>query len=272
MRETTGLLDRCSDALGVMGEFRWFSHLTAARLWGIPIPVSYRDDEPLHVLTFAGAEPVRRPGIVGWASEDARLERRWWKELPVISAADVWCQLAVPGATGRDRDTRRASALPVDWLIAAGDYLLTGPYRDGGGRVPLCTASDLADAVRRHRGKRGAKSLAVAIDQVRTPVHSPRETQLRLCLIDRGLPEPRVQVAVETVDGIRHADLGYPEARVLIEYQGDHHRTDRGQWQRDLRRTQLFEDAGYRVILVTAADLDDGGVALAGRIRRALRR
>ena len=101
------------------------------------------------------------------------------------------------------------------------------------------------------------------------PVDSPRESLLRLILVAGGLPEPEVQFAVRTAQGIRHADLGYRDARLLIEYQGDDHRTSRKRWLEDVTRRQLFEDAGYRVIEIGAADLADEA-ALVARVRRAL--
>jgi very-short-patch-repair endonuclease len=174
----------------------------------------------------------------------------------------------MPGATGAFESGRKR-ALSAEWLVAVADYVLTGPRVDGR-RRPLCSRRQLEAALRSHRGKRGAKSLAWALDRVRSPVHSPQETRLRLGLVDQGLPEPEVQFEVQTAAGIRHADLGYREARVLLEYQGDHHRTDAKQWRTDLTRVQLFEDAGYRTILVGADDLGDGLPALASRVRRAL--
>lgn len=66
---------------------------------------------------------------------------------------------------------------------------------------------------------------------------------------------------------------------MLLEYQGDEHRTSRRRWLSDLTRTQLLDDAGYRTILVGDADLvpmtdgDDQSPlrcpALAARVRRA---
>ncbi|MET0673839.1 MAG: hypothetical protein ABWY37_10130, partial [Microbacterium pygmaeum] len=67
-----------------------------------------------------------------------------------------------------------------------------------------------------------------------------------------------------------HADLGYPDARVVLEYQGDHHRSDRKQWLDDLHRVQLMQDAGYHVIQVGAHDLVPDCSDLAARVRRAL--
>lgn len=247
-----------------------FSHLTAARIWGMPLPWYEREDEPLHVLSIADSAPMRREGVVGWETEDVDVPRELRDGMPVVAPATVWTQLAVPGALGRNARTGRPRGLSEEWLVAVGDYLVSGPRRNGE-RHPLCTVADLRAALARHRGKRGAKTLSLAIDQIRRPVDSSQETFLRLGLVAHGLPEPEVQFPVMTVEGLRHADLGYREARLLLEYQGDHHRLDRKQWLEDLRRVQLFQDAGYRPILVGAQDLGDGLPALAMRVRRALR-
>lgn len=261
-------VDGCRRAQPLLGSHRWFSHLTAARLWGIPLPFFWQEDEPLHVLTLPGSEPLHRPGIVGW--ESARHPGgEIVAGMPVVPAAAVWAQLAVPGATGIHPESGRRRSLDVRWLVAAADYLLTGP-RLRGGRVPLCTAEDLAAALQAHRGRRGARALATALPQARVGAQSPRETLLRLALVARGLPEPAVQPPVLTREGIRHPDLGYLDERVLIEYQGDHHRTDRRQWREDLKRQQLFEDAGYRVIAVGIDEFEDECLALAQRVLRAL--
>ncbi|MFB8892689.1 hypothetical protein [Microbacterium plantarum] len=116
----------------------------------------------------------------------------------------------------------------------------------------------------------GARSLRAALDRARSPVDSPRESLLRVALVDAGIPEPRVQLAIRTAAGMRHADLGWPEHRLLLEYQGDEHRTSRRRWLDDLTRIRLLEDAGYRVILVGVADIEDDARSLTARIRRAL--
>lgn len=265
-----GVLARVEHLRPLLSPEQLFSHLTAARLWGMPLPWREREDEPLHVLAMADAAPMRRDGVIGWETEDAEVAHGTSGDLPLVAPAQVWTQLAVPGALGRDAATARRQSLSPDWLVAVGDYLVSGP-RSRGTRHPLCTLADLRAALARHRGKRGAKALAFAIDRIRRPVDSSRETFLRLGLVAHGLPEPEVQFPVMTADGLRHADLGYREARVLLEYQGDHHRVDRGQWLEDLQRVQLFQDAGFHPILVGARDLGPGLPALAGRVRRALR-
>lgn len=104
------------------------------------------------------------------------------------------------------------------------------------------------------------------------PVDSVRETFLRLALTDAGLPEPTVQLRVPTAEGDRHADLGYPAAGLLLEYLGDAHRTSRRRWLDDLTRVQLFQDAGWDVMMIGAADLDPDPAALIERVRRKLAR
>lgn len=262
------LVTRCEHLVPLLGEQHWFSHLTAARLWGMPVPTRWSPGEPLRVMALADAAPMRRAEVIGWETE-GDLPRTMLGALPLVAPADVWCQLAVRGSIGVDAETGWKRNLDRDWLVAVGDFLLTGP-KLGAARRPLCTLDELTEAVARRRGRRGVKDLAWAVEHVRAPVHSPKETFTRLGLVACGLPEPEVQVPVLTAEGWRHSDLGYPEARLLIEYQGDHHRTDRAQWLSDLTRVQLFEDAGYRVMLVGDADITPDCRALAARIRRAL--
>lgn len=43
------------------GPQHWFGSLTAARLWGMPVPPHYSPLEPLHVLTVAGTRAAAAP-------------------------------------------------------------------------------------------------------------------------------------------------------------------------------------------------------------------
>lgn len=256
------LAERCRALLPVMRSEHWFSHATAARLWGMPLPVRAASDEPLHVLAVGSRRSPRRGGVVGWQTADVELPREVLGLLPVVSPVAVWSQLAVTGSIGPGR------ALSREQLVAVGDSLVTPQRRPW--RAALCTVDDLARVAADRAGQRGAASLEWALRRVRAGAESPKETELRLGLVASGLPEPEVQVGVMTADGLRHADLGYRRARLLLEYQGDEHRTSRSRWLADLTRRQLFEDAGYRVIDVGAHDLEAGCRALAERVRRAL--
>jgi hypothetical protein len=81
---------------------------------------------------------------------------------------------------------------------------------------------------------------------------SPKETWLRLVLIDGGLPAPRTQIHV--TDGVSDAfiDMGYDEPMVGLDYEGAHHREDRGQYVYDIGRAELVDRQGWIDIRVVA--------------------
>ena len=83
------------------------------------------------------------------------------------------------------------------------------------------------------------------------------ESRLRMLLIEAGFTRFRSNLDINTGSGrfIARADLVDMERRLIIEYEGDHHRTDATQWHRDVRRTADLEDAGWRVLRVTRSDL-----------------
>jgi very-short-patch-repair endonuclease len=96
------------------------------------------------------------------------------------------------------------------------------------------------------------------------------ETLLRLLLIRSGLPEPDVNPPMLIAGKTLHPDLAYPQWRVVLEYEGDGHRTDPRQWRRDITRREAFEDAGYRVIRVHSEDVLAEPAAFLSRVCRIL--
>jgi very-short-patch-repair endonuclease len=54
-------------------------------------------------------------------------------------------------------------------------------------------------------------------------------------------------------------DMGWEAVKVAVEYEGDHHRTDRRQFNRDIARLDaLSTELGWIVIRVTAEDVPGG--------------
>ncbi|MDW4572268.1 hypothetical protein R8Z57_05680 [Microbacterium sp. M3] len=262
-----GAMARCERLIPALGPNHWFSHRTAARIWGIPLAPAYSPHEGLHVLAVGTRVAVRHAGVIGWVTGDDLVERGMFDLLPVVSPAEAWCQLAQRGAVVSGQ------VIAHEWLVAAADYVLTGRrLADGTRAAPLSTVEELRAAIARRGRGRGTAALRRALDDARFPVDSPYETLTRLGLVANGLPEPQVQVAVETSIGVRHADLGYRREKLLIEYQGEEHRTSRKRWLADLTRVQLFQDAGYEVFLIGADDVVPDCSALAARVARFLRR
>lgn len=91
------------------------------------------------------------------------------------------------------------------------------------------------------------------------------ETRLRLLLVLSGLPRPQVQVSLPGV--FARADLYYPDARLVIEYDGATHRTSLAA---DNRRQNRLIEAGYRVLRFTASDVLGNPAAVVELVRRAL--
>ena len=104
-------------------------------------------------------------------------------------------------------------------------------------------------------------------DEMAEPAESPMETRLRWMLLDSGLPRPQVQAELRNDDGrfLGRADLYYPSARLVIEYDGANHR-DR--LVEDNRRQNALLGAGFKLLRFTAADRPE---AITTLVRRALR-
>jgi hypothetical protein len=243
--EATGLRQRCEALMTLLPVGAAFSHTTAALLWGAPVP---REDELSMHLVVPGARsrPVR-PGIVGHRSRAPRVTMLG--TLPVVEPAQMFVQLA--------------TMLDHDDLVAVGDYLVT-PQRVA--RKPaIASVDDLAAAI--PPGARGAARARDALRDVRIGADSPMETRLRLLLVRAGLPEPELNPELVGL----HPDLLYRRDRLVIEYEGDHHRTDPRTWRHDIARRERFQAAGFRVMQVHAADLRDEPAALAARVAAAIR-
>jgi hypothetical protein len=105
-------------------------------------------------------------------------------------------------------------------------------------------------------GRRGVARLRERLDLVEPATESPMETHLRLVLADDGAPPLCAQYEVRDSSGrlIARVDFAYPQWRIAIEYEGDHHR-GRIQFRRDVTRLNALREAGWLVLRFTADDL-----------------
>jgi len=126
----------------------------------------------------------------------------------------------------------------------------------------LTSAATLQMEGGRHRP--GAGRLRY-LAQLAAPAESPMETRLRWLLIDAGLPRPEVQTKLR--NGAARADLYYPQARLVVEYDGGNHRE---RLVEDDQRQNLLVDAGYQVLRFTAADIYNHADVVVAQVRAAL--
>lgn len=68
---------------------------------------------------------------------------------------------------------------------------------------------------------------------------------------------------------IAEVDMGWEEFKIAVEYEGDHHRTDRRQFSRDIHRFDQMIELGWIVIRVT---VEDTPASITHRIAAALAR
>jgi hypothetical protein len=127
---------------------------------------------------------------------------------------------------------------------------------------------DVMLLAKRYRSARGTLRLREVLSLVDSGAASPRESWLRLLLVDAGLPAPSTQIPV--VDGwtlLALLDMGWEEFKVAAEYDGDQHRTDRRQYVRDIERQRKLERGGWILVRVIAEDRPG---EIIERVRRAL--
>ncbi|OMC18693.1 endonuclease domain-containing protein [Mycobacterium colombiense] len=152
-----------------------------------------------------------------------------------------------------------ARQLPIGEAVARLDALM---------RAAPFSTHDVLVLAERHAGARGLRQLRAALPLVDPGAASPKETSLRLLLIDAGLPVPATQIPVQqNWRLIACLDMGWEDYKVAAEYDGDHHRANRRQYAHDQNRLRKLEELGWTVIRVIAEDKPEDVVR---RVRDAL--
>jgi very-short-patch-repair endonuclease len=230
------------------------SYLSAAVLWGFPLPQAVGHLAVIHLTRQPGRRAVRRRNVVGHEQVLTPDE--------IVTGALVSC--TSPLRTWFDL----ARILGLDDLVIAGDFLLRR-------KNPLTTIDALDAFLARKVGMAGHRRALKARALMRANTDSPKETELRLLLIRHGLPEPKINVPIfdETGGWIQDPDLSYDREKVAIQYDGGHH-AGPAQRRSDIYRDENARDAGWRVVVLTQRDLDPFAPGMeptaATRVRAAL--
>ena len=221
----------------------------------------------------------RRGGIVAGVAASALHGARWVDA--DIRIELVWSNTRPPrGIVAReqllaDDEARRVAGLPVTTPARTaydmGRYLPRGQAvarLDALMRATPFSTEDVLLLAERYPAARGIRRLRTVLRLVDGGASSPKETWLRLLLVDAGLPSPTTQIpVVEGYRALAMLDMGWAEFGVAVEYDGDHHRSDRRQYVKDQWRLRKLAELGWVIVRVIAEDKPQDVVE---RVRRAL--
>lgn len=214
-----------------------FSHITAARLHELPVPWRLQGTHLFDVTVPQGRRAPRGKRVRGHQSG--------------LREGDIDTRTRVPATTPERTFCDLASMLTLAELVAVGDAIA----RRGGPPA----LKRLAHAVAVHPRRKYSRVLRYALELLDPKAESPKESELRVLLIEAGFASPTANHVV--VDGagsfVARVDLAYPAQKVALEYEGDHHRETKEQWRKDLKRRRRLEALGWIYLPVTAADLAD---------------
>jgi hypothetical protein len=232
---------------------------SAAVVFGAPV-------RPGPLLEVGVVSPQRAPrakGVHGRRIADHLVDVIEHDGLAISSPATTWAMLC-RGMTVRE-------------LVQIGDWMVRVPRDARGTPHPagrLATPDDLRAAAEAGPRPPGTQRLRAALERISVGSSSPRETDFRLAWLDAGLPAPTLDCVIR--DHSRRmlgiSEFLFEEYGVVVEIEGDHHRTSRDQWNRDIQKYRDYEEVGLTVVRITAADQygdDSKAIAL---VRAALQR
>lgn len=206
------------------------SHLTAARLWGLEVPLVGADVQ-VHLTVPSGARTRHRADRRIHFSDVPAPETRRRHGVLVTSSSRTWIDLA--------------ATVPPAALLAVTDQLLARGF----------PAEEFPVLLHRYRGRRGVAVARRVVPRADALAGSPMESVLRWLALEAGLPRPVLQHVVR-VDGrfAGRVDMAWPDRKVLVEFDGEVHR-ERDVFVDDLRRQNRLVLAGWTVLRFTSADV-----------------
>jgi very-short-patch-repair endonuclease len=222
------------------------SHTTAALLWGLPL-----------------VRPPAAVHLIQAFNPNGSLPRDVVRHVAALRPEDVVVRAGQPVTTLERTAVDCATTLGPDGGLVVVDAAL----HQGADRATL------ADLLARRVGARGVRVARAVLAVADGGAESPGETLARLALLRLGVVAPVTQVAVETHLGMFWTDFGWPEWRVVGEYDGVAKYTTHGDAAdavlREKRRQEAIEEAGTTVLRVVSQDCRTPELLL-GRLRRVL--
>ncbi|WP_243841413.1 hypothetical protein [Mycobacterium sp. DL592] len=131
---------------------------------------------------------------------------------------------------------------------------------------------DVHAVITRHSGVRGLDQLRRVLEIVDGGSESPYESLTRIVLLRNGFPRPETQIRVCDENGfvVARLDMGWPQWRVGVDFDGAHHWTDPKQRSNDVERYAMLPELGWIDVRLTSSMLHNRPHAFLDRVGRAL--
>jgi very-short-patch-repair endonuclease len=224
-----------ADGRGVLG------HRTFGAIWGM----TEAPESPVELTVVGNGMRSRRGLIVHRVNS--------------LSPADVRLCKGLPGTSPARTLVDLAGVLTVDELESA---LAIARRRN------LASDQEIHAAIARAPHAKGVATLRKLLSEGKHPrlTRSKYERKLLKLLSAAQLPKPVPNAKVEG----HEVDLLWPQHRLVVEFDSVAFHMDRKAFEQDRLRDQRLTAAGYRVLRITARQLDTTPEAVVARIAQAL--
>ena len=216
-----------------LGEEVVLSHATAAAILELPLPLRIADQRVIHVTApKSGNRPRRRDILTHHAS------------LGIHECLDIdGFRVTTPARTYTDVAYR----LTIPELVAFGDAMM---------RRYGTTQRELLATILRRKRYPGRLKARHCVDLLDPRAESPKESELRIMLLEAGLPNPVINPDILDEDGqfLARGDIVFEEYRVVAEYDGAHHAAMR-QRAHDASRRSVLREYGWIVVEIVGEDM-----------------
>lgn len=261
-------LRRCLTETERRGKPLLFGMTTALQLHAIPLPDHCGlDVAKLHTVatTRNGRTRPNDPNVQSHVWKHTSRSIPFGNQVTALHPFHAWAQLS--------------PHLSLESLIVLGDAVITAMHR-----TPFLArsrdAATILEGFRTYIPKltrfHGRARAMLALPLIMANVDSPTESKQRLSLMAHGIPAPVPNHVVPDVTfasgAVMTLDMAWPEYRVAVEYDGDHHRTDKRQWRRDPEKRNTLRSRSWVILEATAGSLagEESRAEFAFRVGREL--
>lgn len=191
-----------------------------------------------------------------WVDENSPVELIWRNNRPphgIVTRNDRFTCDEVVEIYGLAVASIQRTAFDLGRFLPRGEAVA---HLDALARATGLAVDHVLPLAEQYRGARGVRRCREALGLMDGGAQSPKETWLRLLLIDAGFPRPTTQIPVldDYGDPFAHLDMGWERLMIAVEYDGKQHQIDRSRYVWDHKRLTMLRRRGWLHIRVISED------------------